>query len=224
MDAKVLRAAVSAAIRVTISTTLIGCGGSVVGEASEAGGTPSSSSTGGAPPNAMSGGADEHVSAPQVPSGTGATGGGGAQASSASVTAGTATSIDVGGMVSTDGGASEIGGASQAGEASSGGATAEECGAAVAACLTQVEPEVPSAALSDAGKACCETIIAGFDELRLAGAACFTDLDRRFMTSGVRQRCCADQATWTHLACTPWGPPVPPELPAAALQAWGLVA
>ena len=40
MDAKVLRAAVSAAIRVTISTTLIGCGGSVVGDADGLDSTP----------------------------------------------------------------------------------------------------------------------------------------------------------------------------------------
>ena len=90
-----------------------------------------------------------------------------------------------------------------------------------------LEQEPPGAPLSDAGEACCDTVVVGFDDLRLSNAECFGDLNRRFMASGVRGRCCSDQATWSHLACTPWGPPVPPELSAESaelLRAWSLAA
>jgi len=224
MDAKVIRAAVSAAIRVTVSTTLMGCGGSVVAEAGGAGGSPVNGSAGnGAATQTVSGGSDQRVVTDPPVSGGGttsnsvATSGGVATGASAAAMAGAATEDDAGGLASAAG-------AGQAGESSSAGAPGEVCGDAVAACLTLIEPELASQESSDAGKACCDTIISGLDDLRLAGAPCYGDLDRRFMSSGVRQRCCADQATWIHPACTPWGPPVPPELPAAALRAWSLAA
>lgn len=220
MDANVLRAAVSAAIRVTVSTTLIGCGGSVVSEADGAGSTPSGTAGRGQGDAVTASGG--HAAAP-VPVSTNASGG---KTSSASAGAATATTAGMAGTATETetGGVANAAGAGQAGEPASAGAPAEVCGGAVDACLTQLEQELPTEALSDAGKACCQTVIVGFDDLRMNGAECFNDLDRRFMSSGVRRLCCADQATWSHPACTPWGPPVPPELSAEQLRAWSLVA
>lgn len=220
MDAKVLRAAVSAAIRVTVSTTLIGCGGSVVSEADGAGSTPSGTAGRGHSDAATTSGG--HAAAP-VPVPASASGG---KTSSATAGAAATTTAGVAGTTTETeaGGAANAAGAGQAGEPASAGAPAEVCGGAVNACLSALEQELPTEALSDAGKACCQTVIVGFDELRLNGAECLNDLDRRFMSSGVRRLCCSDQATWSHQACAPWGPPVPPELSAEQLRAWSLAA
>jgi hypothetical protein len=222
MDANVLRAAVSAALRVTVSTTLIGCGGSLTSGADGAD-TASNGSAGSSSGHstAVVGSGGYRAPSP-VPVGTSASGGTASGASTGAGTAGTTGETDTGGV-------DNAGGVGQAGEAASAGAPAAICGEAVDACLTLLEQELleqepPGAPLSDAGKACCDTVVVGFDDLRLSNAQCFGDLDRRFMVSGVRGRCCSDQATWSHLACTPWGPPVPPELPAELLRAWSLAA
>lgn len=221
MDANVLRAAVSAAIRVTVSTTLLGCGGSVVSEADGAGST-SNGAAGRGQTDAAKGTGGYRAAPSPVPEGTNPSGGKSSSATAGAATAGAATA---GTPAETEtGGVANAAGAGGVGEPASAGAPAEVCGGAVDACLTQLEQEPPGSTLSDAGKACCDTVVVGFDELRLGNAECFGDLDRRFMSSGVRQRCCADQATWSHLACTPWGPPVPPELSPEALRQWSLVA
>lgn len=219
MDAKVLRAAVSAAIRVTVSTTLLGCGGSVRGDADGAG-TASNGSGGGGYTDADQSTGGYRAAPSPVPVGTSANGGHASTVTAGAATAGAATA----GAAAETGGVANAAGAGQAGEPASAGAPAEVCGGAVDACLTLLAQEPAGATLNDVGKACCETVAAGLDELRLSTAECFDDLEQRFMTMPARSICCRDQATWVHLACTPWGPPVPPELSAEGLQAWSLAA
>jgi hypothetical protein len=209
MDAKVLQAAVSAAIRVTVSTTLIGCGGSST-DADRASSPPAVQD---APART-----DQPTVMETEPTSVPVTSVGG----SASV-----TEMPIGGMASHGGsagdGMTETAGAG--GEQASAGAPADVCGTAAAhACLTQLEqvrPEPPSAA----DKACCDTVIATLEELWQATPrdACFEDVDARFQ-GAVRTECCADQSTWVHRACTPWGPPVPPEVSREALRLWSLTA
>jgi hypothetical protein len=167
MDAKVLRAAVSAAIRVTVSTTLIGCG--------------------------------DGESATETPSaGMPASGG-----------------FDMGG-------AAAIAGAG--GEDASAGAPTDVCAAAAHACVSLLE-QTPQEPLTEADEACCDTVIATLEELRrdTPREACYDGLYARFH-GPVRTQCCADQSTWVYLACTPWGPPVPPEFSREALRLWSLAA
>jgi hypothetical protein len=209
MDAKVLRAAVSAAIRVTFSTTLIGCGGSVATDEDR----PSSSPAVKDPSPASTGQpavTDTEPARPPVSSG-------GSAAATEMPIAGMAShgSSDVGGMTTTAG---------AGGEEASAGAPAEVCRAAAQACLTQLEqttPEPPNAG----DKACCDTVIATLEELwqAMPRDACFESIDARFQ-GAVRTECCADKSTWVYRACTPWGPPVPPELSHEALRKWSLAA
>jgi hypothetical protein len=213
MDAKVLRAAVSAAIRVTVSTTLIGCGGNVSTDAGRATSSPAVKDT----PTSTG----EAAAKPTEPTGSPSpypeptpTGG-----------SGPATETPTAGMTATSAG-SEAGGmasiAGAGGDDASAGAPADVCGAAAHACLTQLEQttmEPPSAAT----KACCDVVIATLEQPEL-DAICFDSVNTRFLSGGARHECCADQSTWVHRACTPWGPPVPPELTRAALQKWSLAA
>jgi hypothetical protein len=215
MDAKILRAAVSAALRVTVSTTLIGCGGS----ASTDTGRPNSSpavkdapASAGQPPVTETEPAHPPSAQPVT-----STGGSASEAETETPSAGTAAGggVEVGGMAATPG---------AGGEQASAGAPAEVCRAAAQACLTQLEqttPEPPSAA----DKACCDTVIATLEELwqAMPRDACFDAIETRFR-GAVRTECCADKSTWVYRACTPWGPPVPPELSREALQRWSSAA
>lgn len=214
MDAKVLRAAVAAAIRVTVSTTLIGCGGTVSTDPGHASSSPAVQDT---PMGEVdetpkgTGGQTSNV-APKPPASTGG------RAAPNEPSAGTAS-----------GGVSEVGGMANAagagGEPASAGAPADVCGSAAAACLTTLEQIPREETPTDASKACCDTILARLDELRLdPGVACFDDFDDRFMGSPARWTCCHDPSTWQNPACTPWGPPVPPELSRDALLEWSLAA
>ena len=68
-------------------------------------------------------------------------------------------------------------------------------------------------------------MIDNLKEHQVVGAdACWQDLNGRLMTSAARNLCCNSPETWQVSACTPWGPPVPPELPEEALAAWELAA
>ncbi|HEX2872109.1 MAG TPA: hypothetical protein VHP33_12650 [Polyangiaceae bacterium] len=221
MDAKVLKAAVSAAIRVTVSTTLMGCGGSVSTDAGRSSPSPAVKDTAtdahGSVASGTAGTSGQTNSAPLKP-----TQGSGGQTTlpveTSAGNAGTAggASVEVGGMASAAGAGGEPGGA---------GAPPDVCGNAAAACVTKLGEQPFEETPSDATNACCETILARLDELRLEpGAACFDHLDQDFMQSPARRQCCKDPSTWQNPACTPWGPPVPPEISREALQAWSLAA
>lgn len=193
MDAKVRRAAVSAAIRVTISTTLIGCGGSVTSDAigpSPAGGssdtetkpvkvnTPTPTPTPSSDP------------APILSAGGGGGGGGVADA-----------------------------GAPAAGEGNLAGAPALDACSVIESCQNVLDADPQLA--SPMAQGCCSTVIYGLMELQKPPfAACWSDLSGRFLMSQAHQTCCASEKAWLEPACTPWGPPVPPELPESALRAW----
>ncbi|HVY31713.1 MAG TPA: hypothetical protein VHB79_34495 [Polyangiaceae bacterium] len=201
MDAKVLRAAVSAAIRVTVSTALIGCGGTVTSgegkslrEGAEAASRTSGSTT--APSNG------------EQPSGGHTSSGGSA--------------VLAGGIASLGGSAEE--GGSEGGESNAVTASLDTCDA-LNTCLTHIEASMPAAPLHDADEACCRAMIDDLKAHQVAVAdACWADLNGRLMSSPARALCCNSPETWQVSACTPWGPPVPPELPEAALATWELAA
>ena len=212
MDAKVLRAAVSAAIRVTVSTTLIGCGGNV---STDAGRTTSSPAVKDTPTSTGEPSANEtEPSRTPSPDPKPATSAGGSAPASEVPTAGMASSggAEVGGMAAVAG---------AGGEEASAGAPADVCGAAAHACLAELEQTIQEPA-SAATKACCDTVIATLEQLQPSDAVCFNSVYGRFQRGGVRAECCSDQSTWQYRACAPWGPPVPPELSRAAL--WSLAA
>lgn len=214
MDAKVLRAAVSAALRVTVSTTLIGCGGNVSTDPGHATSSPAIKDTpsGTAQPSTAE---TEQTTSPTPTSNAG-----GSEPGSKAPNAGMASNAG-----SETGGVASVAGAG--GDEASAGAPADVCGAAAHACLTQLE-QTPQQPPTDATKACCDVVIASLDQLRQElqpeEAECYNGVESRFMMPPVRNQCCHDPSTWVHVACTPWGPPVPPELSADALRAWSLAA
>jgi hypothetical protein len=222
MDAKVLRAAVSAAIRVTVSTSLIGCGGSVSGESAGAandGGKPAAM-----PSKAQGANAGGNAGAgwgwsPKPSDGaTPPTSGGTASGSSNS-----------GGITSTTPeGGNDVGGNATAGTAGAAeggdgpGAPTDPC-SAMTACMDRLDAD---ALLATPGTIpCCQMVIDGLMELRdQISIECWVDLNGRFLMSKAHQTCCTALSEWEQPACTPWGPPVPPELPESALLGWGAAA
>lgn len=212
MDAKVLRAAVTAALRVTVSTTLIGCGGNASTDVGRATPSPAVKETPSAGLPAVTETQPSSSPSPQPATSTG-----GNASTTEQPTAGMAAGggLDVGGMAAIAG---------AGGEDATAGAPTDVCGAAAHACLNQLEqtsPEPPT----EADKACCDTVIATLEELWQATPrdACFEGIEARFR-GAVRTECCVDQSTWVYRACTPWGPPVPPEFSPEALRAWSLAA
>jgi hypothetical protein len=214
MDAKILRAAVSAAIRVTVSTSLIGCGGSVTGE--NAGATGGGGKAG----TATSKTAAPAYPTPAVTSGSGNTTGSAGAASTSSGKPSGGSSTEPENRGTTDGGTATNGGASSssAGAADGGAPTttpADSCGA-IEACLDTLDGDVKLA--NPGSLACCRTVIDGLMELRGADTAeCWVNANGRFMRSPAHQSCCSTLSAWQQPSCTPWGPPVPPELPESAL-------
>ncbi len=153
MDAKVLRAAVSAAIRVTVSTTLIGCGGNVSTDTGRAAVPPDEPAVKGTPvktsePAAKN--ADPHVSSPRPTPATG-----GSAPAIETPTAGVANDggSSLGGFASTAGAGGDEAGA---------GAPSDVCGAAALACVTSLEQAAFDAPLSAADQACCDTVLKRF--------------------------------------------------------------
>jgi hypothetical protein len=219
MDAKILRAAVSAAIRVTVSTTMIGCGGVVsTDESGRAGATPvtgsstSNDETASTKSSGGQGGEPYHR-----PGGISSTAG---TTPSESGTGGSSSvgGSDVGGMASTTG-------AGQAGEVAGAGAPPERCGSELEGCLAVIDGVMFGETMpSESAKACCQTVLAGLSKLEQDRAECFSDVNLRLMNSPGRHLCCSDPATWQQPACTPWGPPAPPELSLDVLLSWGAAA
>ncbi len=228
MDAKVLRAAVSAAIRVTVSTTLIGCGGNVT---TDAGGTRApgkNDAAGTGEPTSSAKDASQRNNLPYPVSGivsNGAKAGSGAGGAGGAVIGGSAGGATVGSAGATRNG--EVGGmanAAGANDESSAGAPAQTCVAAAETCLTTLEQTTAVQPPSAATQACCETVLQAISLPQQLSNECFDSLNTRFMQPGVRPLCCTDPSSWSHQACTPWGPPVPPELSRDALLAWGAAA
>jgi hypothetical protein len=221
MDAKVLKAAVSAAIRVTVSTTLIGCGGSMTSNADAEGGKPGQSPTTNSAPK----GSSDQVVTGNPKTGPVAVGMAGAPGAGGVATGGAAA----GSAATTSGGAALAGMASaveggSAGEAN-GGAPQDTC-AQIDACFSLLEasasPAVFGAPVTAANKPCCQTVLDGLGNWE-SSIVCLSELNERFMRSPARGVCCS-QENWSYPACTPWGPPVPPELSREALLAWSAAA
>src|SRR5207244_2947284 len=201
-----LKAALSAAIKVTITSTLVGCGGMMT----SSGGGPDREPSG----SAGSGGSDTAGKSPLQPASYGyptesepASGG---TAGAEPITAATAPGggAPAGGMASAAAGGSA--------GAAGGGAPAATCTSAeVDACyafLAQADVTGFGNPLPAADQACCRTLL---DSLVSGepGSVCRSDNTRRFDPSPARRVCCSDPASWSvYPSCAPWGPPVPPEL------------
>lgn len=216
MDAKTLKAAVTAALRVTVSTSLIGCGAHT-----------STDAAGGRPPNDTR---DPAASRPDDPER--AEGGGKPSTESGypTASAGVASSNSASGGSASGGGASEGGDmmASAAGEGGAGTQPLTQCETA-AACLGTLEAMTfeHDEPLTSGAAACCQLVV---ESLSWVGETAVCDpetrsaLNARFMRAPARGACCRDPDTWQQEACTPWGPPVPPELPPEVMSDWELVA
>jgi hypothetical protein len=218
MDAKVLRAAVSAAIRVTVSTTLIGCGGNVTTDAGGARTPENNDSSSSHEPTNAAKGAGEQSSVPYPTNGTESNG-----ANAGSTTA--AGGAPVGGTSATGG--VEVGGMANAAgayEENSAGAPTQTCVPAAEACLTTLEQAPAAQPPSAAVTACCESVLQAISLPSKLSDECFDGLNARFMQIAVRPKCCTDPSSWSHQACTPWGPAVPPELSAEVLLEWSAAA
>jgi hypothetical protein len=214
MDAKTLRAALSAAIRVSVSTSLIGCGGSVT--STDAGDAP------------VSGGASPSRSQPELESKyPKPTSSGGKSAEEPYVT------LPTGGVAT--GGASAANGGAPLTEGGSAGEPALDQCSPVEACMTVLETvQVPwDQPLPSAARACCEMLVSELKPIEPPSgegqwgiSECGARIETRFEHTSVTMKCCQETGfpPIRSLACTPWGPPVPPELPLAALEAWELAA
>jgi hypothetical protein len=219
MEAKVLRAALSAAIRVTVSTSLIGCGGVTTGGQGDA-------PEGTAPPAKNSQG--QEVTAPDPSYGNGY-GSGGYPTSGAGSGPGTAAtntaSTGSGGLATGEGGAVAAG-APSAGQATAGGAQgslhpceqAQACLNDLQALRTDFWPELPTTVRTTA---CCQLII---DHIVPWGSPPQCGDEALNVGEELRWPCCEVLQSPQGTACTPWGPPVPPELDLEQLLAWATVA
>jgi len=214
MDAKILRAAVSAAIKVTITTTLVGCGGVVT----SSGGGPGAEPTGG-PAGSSGQGSSAESSGEPVGSGypksePAAGGKPGAEATTAAAAPG--GSAPLGGTPTT----AEAG---NAGAPNGGSADATCVGAEVDACYAFLAEAQPQTKFGDPlpapYQACCQTLLSSLVNGELS-YVCLSDNNAHF-NSSARAVCCSDPASWSvYPACAPWGPPVPPELTLEALRDW----
>jgi len=219
MDAKVFRAAVLAAMRVTVSTALVGCGNTVTkpgGAAPADEGVERAGSSAGERTPVLDAATAGSGAKPSAMSGSGASAGppasGGATAAEGSTTMAGRTGLDGGAGGTPDDGAAGA------------GSPALVCGGDALACLSLLEGLEPAAPLDDAGSACCLSVRKALLELPAADAECYRDLSSRFQKAPGRSTCCADPSTWLEIACTPWGPPVPPELSPSLLASWAAVA
>ena len=81
--------------------------------------------------------------------------------------------------------------------------------------------------------ACCEMVVQELKPLEPPSgegpwgiSECGGKIERRFELTPVSMECCRENGypPIRSGACTPWGPPVPPELSIEALEAWELAA
>lgn len=227
MEAKVLRAALSAALRVTVSTGLVGCGGATSDggprtgtattseleggdttpsprdEAGAAGGSPAS---GAATSEGLSGGA--------AAGGAAATGGL-AGTGASELTAGSA------GTMTAQGGA-PLAGASSGGAAGAGGAkgsawACEDLNACVELLTERLAASSDPLPDDATTVACCGAMIEP-SWPPSADLQCTAELLPRSWPT--QAKCCELLRYPRGPVCTPWGPPVPPEFGREQLLLW----
>jgi hypothetical protein len=205
MEAKVLRAALSAAIRVTVSTSLLGCGGVTSGGQSEA---PAGSD----PPATDSQGQGVTAPAPSY-DGYGAGGYPTSTAGSGNNTAGTpsAAGSGSGGLASGEGGAAGAGGMPTPPDPCE---AAQSCVSDLQALRSDTWPQLPTTPRTTE---CCQLVIgtrAPWGAPLQCGEETFNGHDELLWP------CCEVLQSPQDTACTPWGPPVPPELDLEQLLEW----
>jgi hypothetical protein len=211
MEARVRRAALSAAIRVTISTTLIGCGGRVGTDFPDpeqpATPTPSDASEG----SHDTGGSYARSPGDQAPT-AGTYGAATAQAGqSPAAQGGSGASLPMGGAApNEEAGAPGAAGAPE--EHVCGGQKTQMCLAYLES-ITTFPPPTGDALAVD----CCTTVINPTAWVPEVEPGCEDELLPRIQAQTYP--CCRVLDTFEG-GCTPWGPPVPPELSAALLRAW----
>jgi hypothetical protein len=219
MEAKVLRAALSAAIRVTVSTSLLGCGGVTSGGQGEA---PADSD----PPAKNSQGQGVETPEPGYGGGyaSGSMGYSPSRAGSGFSAAGAPGVAGNGaGGLATGGGGAALGGAPAGGEPGAGvmPEPLEPCAVALA-CLGDLQalksdtwPQLPT---TPRATECCQLVIDHIVPFE-APLQCGDEV----VGAGeeLRWPCCEVLQSPPGTACTPWGPPVPPELDLEQLLAVG---
>ncbi len=222
MEAKVLRAALSAAIRVTVSTSLLGCGGVTTGGQGEA---PAGSD----PPAKNRQG--QGVPTPGYGSGysTGSgygSGSGGYPTSTAGSGSSTAGTLSVagsgsGGLATGEGGAA-LAGAPAGGEPGSAGMpnppgpceVAQACLSDLQGLLSDTFPQLPTTPRTTE---CCQLVIS---QIAPWGAPLQCGEATLMAGEELQWPCCEVLQSPMDTACTPWGPPVPPELDLEQLLEW----
>lgn len=212
MDANVLRAALSAAIRVTVSSAMVGCGGATIADPPGAGHAEPSTSEPPKPQVIASAGA-----APRYPENRAGT--------SPSATAGMTASGGGGGTPPAEGGAPAADGGAPAvveGPKSFCEAPAMQACQPIFDALIE-NPPLWSEPLEPEALGCCTALVAALDasDPRTLDQECREQLDRRL--NEVRFPCCP-ALDFQGQACAPWGPPVPPELDLEQLLAWSAAA
>lgn len=206
MEAKVLRAALSAAIRVTVSSALVGCGGATIADPPAAGHPEPSTSEQPEPQvSATAGAAPSH---PHNSAGT-----------HPSATAGAPASGGIGGTPPAEGGAPAVVVEAPKSFCETPGMLA--CEPIFDALVS--DPPLWSDPLEPDALACCQTLVGALDASDPLGIDmdCRAELDGRL--NAVRFPCCP-ALDFQGQACTPWGPPVPPELDLEQLLAWSAAA
>jgi hypothetical protein len=218
MEARVLRAALSAAIRVTVSTSLIGCGGVTTGGQGDA--PPSESKTpvkSGHPTGTGGSGSNTAGAMSAATSGSGGLelgeGGSMLAGTPAGGVPGTSGMPNAGGM-SNAGGVPGAGGVPNATDACE---AAYSCVSDLQALQSDTSPQLPT---TERTTECCQLIIGSkspWGTPLLCGETTFNG------HAELLWPCCAVLQSPQDTACTPWGPPVPPELDLEQLLSWAAV-
>jgi len=217
MDLKVRRAALSAAIKVTVSASLLSCGGIASSSNPINPSNPSDGLAGGASADrAGTGGSASVLAGGTANAVTGDANVEAGGTANANAEAAGAANAEAGGTANV-----EAAGAPAAG----GAAPASECGSPQTNdCLAYFDALQlkPGADLPEGmAVACCHVVM---DEIATTtgsadGSQCSLALHQRLDASGVFYDCCWKTGS-TLTACTPWGPPVPAELSLEQLLAW----
>jgi hypothetical protein len=86
------------------------------------------------------------------------------------------------------------------------------------ACKALLENVKDGDVLSNDAKVCCQAAIDNYLQRPATEEQCSIFSD--WFSLPAHQQCCTALNAWQEPACTPWGPPVPPELSSDALLEW----
>jgi hypothetical protein len=228
MDARVRRAALATAMKVTLTSSLLGCGGNTsdsgqrtsagqpalpvpgaAGALASTGGSVSGSGGSASEPLPVAAGGSTAEPSPLS----------GGRAGMASTSEGGAPESSTQGGTGAGSRPDESAGAAGSLAGEGGAAAGSACAPEVLDCVDSLEelglsagaplPDVPGA------KECCQAVASVAGDV--PANECQTELKPRF--TPLRSTCCS-ALLWKGPGCIAWGPPVPPELSLDALRAW----